>query len=319
VTTAETRSPAAARAWRAATVDHPIRWRRTLPAESLAVLQAELRRLRERPVPLPQLCPDPEALAVLRRDLRPALGDLEQGRGFVILRGLEPGWTHDQSKAAYWLVGCALGAPFEQNVQGTLLYDVRDTGRQVSEGVRFSVTNADSSFHTDNSFGDTVLDYVGLLCLQAAKSGGVNQMVSGYTAAEVLRRRSPGLYEILCRPFHVDRRGGVRPGESPTARVPVFLREGEELLVRYLRYWIHEGHARAGEPLTADQERALDLLDEVLQHPELRVEFSLEPGDMFWLNNRWTLHNRTAFEDHPESERRRHLVRLWVRRPPASP
>jgi len=31
-------------------------------------------------------------------------------------------------------------------------------------------------------------------------------------------------------------------------------------------------------------------------------------------NNRWTLHNRTAFEDHPEPERRRHYVRLWLQR-----
>jgi hypothetical protein len=35
---------------------------------------------------------------------------------------------------------------------------------------------------------------------------------------------------------------------------------------------------------------------------------------MLFVNNRWLLHNRTAFADHPEPERRRHLVRLWLRR-----
>jgi hypothetical protein len=35
---------------------------------------------------------------------------------------------------------------------------------------------------------------------------------------------------------------------------------------------------------------------------------------LFFLNNRWILHNRTAFEDHPGPELRRHLVRLWLRR-----
>ena len=39
----------------------------------------------------------------------------------------------------------------------------------------------------------------------------------------------------------------------------------------------------------------------------------LRPGDMFFSNNRWILHNRTAFEDHLEPERRRHYVRLWLK------
>ncbi len=50
----------------------------------------------------------------------------------------------------------------------------------------------------------------------------------------------------------------------------------------------------------------------MLNHPGLRAEFSLEPGQMCFVNNRWVLHNRTAFQDHPDPERRRHLVRLWL-------
>jgi alpha-ketoglutarate-dependent taurine dioxygenase len=73
------------------------------------------------------------------------------------------------------------------------------------------------------------------------------------------------------------------------------------------------GQEKAGQPLTTAQVRALDLLDRVLGDPGLRAEFSLKPGDMFFINNRWIFHNRTAFEDHPDPERRRHLVRLWLR------
>jgi alpha-ketoglutarate-dependent taurine dioxygenase len=190
---------------------------------------------------------------------------------------------------------------------------VRDTGQDVASGARFSVTNAESSFHTDNSFGDTVLDYVGLLCLYTARSGGLSQVVSGHAALAELRGARPDLLEVLCRPFHVDRRGGTRPGEAPTVRVPVIELRPDGPLFRYLRYWIEAGHRKAGEPLTAEQALALDALDEVLNRPGLRVEFDLRPGDMYFLNNRWLLHNRTAFADHPEPERRRHLVRLWLR------
>jgi hypothetical protein len=116
--------------------------------------------------------------------------------------------------------------------------------------------------------------------------------------------------------FHVDRRGGVRGGEAPTARFPVFQNDaaGDALVVRYLRYWIEAGHEKVHQPLTPAQRHALDVLDRVLNRPELRVEFDLKPGDMYFINNRWTLHNRTAFEDHPDPERRRHLVRLWLKK-----
>jgi alpha-ketoglutarate-dependent taurine dioxygenase len=213
----------------------------------------------------------------------------------------------------YWVVGQLLGEPTAQNVQGTLLYDVRDTGQDVAYGARFSVTSAESSFHTDDSFGETVLDYVGLLCLTTAKSGGLNQNVSGHAVVEELSRSDPDVLAVLERPFHVDRRGGVKPGEAPTVRRPVIAREGRGLLFRYLRYWIEAGHEKAGEPLSAEQVHALDALDRVLGRPGLRVEFALQPGQMFFINNRWILHNRTAFEDHAEPDRRRHYVRLWLR------
>ena len=77
-------------------------------------------------------------------------------------------------------------------------------------------------------------------------------------------------------------------------------------------YWIEAGHVRAGEPLTPAQVDALDALDGVLADPGLRVEFGLRRGDLFFVNNRWVLHKRTGFEDHPEPGRRRHLIRLWL-------
>jgi alpha-ketoglutarate-dependent taurine dioxygenase len=246
--------------------------------------------------------------------LAPARHDLELGRGFVILNGLPAAELSGRAAtASYWLIGQLLGNPFAQNVQGTLLYDVRDTGQDVAAGARFSVTNYESSFHTDNSFGDSILDYVGLLCLKTAQSGGISQNVSGYAVHNAMLQEFPDLLQILYQPMHVDRRGGFREGESPTVRRPVIAWDGSELIVRYLRYWIEVGQEKAGQPLTPEQRRALDTLDAVLARPELRVEFALEPGQMYFINNRWILHNRTAFTDYPELARRRHLVRLWLK------
>jgi hypothetical protein len=37
-----------------------------------------------------------------------------------------------------------------------------------------------------------------------------------------------------------------------------------------------------------------------------------QPGDVQLVHNHTLLHDRTAFEDWPEPERKRHLMRLWL-------
>jgi alpha-ketoglutarate-dependent taurine dioxygenase len=129
-----------------------------------------------------------------------------------------------------------------------------------------------------------------------------------------LARTDPAILAALGRPYHVDRRGGVRDGEAPTVERPVVDLGGDEPLFRYLRYWIEAGHRKAEVPLEGEALQALDRLDETLRRPDLHAEFSLHAGDILWLNNRWLLHSRTAFQDHDEPERKRHLVRLWLER-----
>jgi len=43
------------------------------------------------------------------------------------------------------------------------------------------------------------------------------------------------------------------------------------------------------------------------------ASIDFEQGDIQFLHNHVILHTRTAFEDWPEPERRRHLLRLWLR------
>ena len=48
---------------------------------------------------------------------------------------------------------------------------------------------------------------------------------------------------------------------------------------------------------------------------------NLLPGEVQFLNNRAVLHARTDYEDHPQFERRRFMMRLWLMVPdwPAAP
>jgi alpha-ketoglutarate-dependent taurine dioxygenase len=304
-----------ARAWRATTLDLGTAWYYPLSERCRAALDETNEKLRQEPRPVTQLRVDETPCAACAEDLQPVRHALESGRGFAIIGGLPcERYTDAEQQAAYWLLGQLLGRPVEQNVQGTLLYDVRDTGQDVRYGARFSVTNAETGYHTDNSFGDAVVDYVGLLCLRPAKTGGLNQVVSVYSLHNELLARQADALAVLYQPFHFDRRGGLRPGDAPTVQFPIFHWDGAGLVCRYLRYWIEAGHDKAGRPLTAEQTAALAALERVATEPALRAEFGLKPGDMFFVNNRWILHNRSAFTDHDEPGRRRHYVRLWLER-----
>jgi alpha-ketoglutarate-dependent taurine dioxygenase len=304
-----------ARAWHARSIDDRSTWYYRVPERCLAALDEAIRHLRREPCPTTTMRATDWLDAGCHADLAPAQSALESGRGFVIIEGLPlDRYSSAELQAGYWLVGQLLGRPMQQNVQGTLLYDVRDEGKDVRYGARFSVTSAETGFHTDNSFGDRVIDYVGLLCLQTARRGGLNQVVSGYTLHNELRQRYPEELATLYQPFHFDRRGGLRPGDAPTVMFPILHWDGHGLVCRYLRYWIDAGHDKAGQPFTAAQTHALAVLDRTLREPDLQVEFGLKPGDMFIANNRWLFHNRSAFEDYDEPGRRRHYIRLWLER-----
>ena len=236
-----------ARAWTTTSIDDSSYWYYPVPDACMRAF--EQMRHREGPTPGAPLAADQRSACAAA--LAPVLSALEMGRGFAIIEG--PDLPPEEARLLYWIIGQSLGRPFEQNVEGVMLYDVRDTGQDLSKGARFSVTSYESSFHTDNSFGTDILDYVGLLCLNTAKSGGRSQVLSGYAVHNELLHYHPDVLAMLYQPVHVDRRGGVRDGESPTIQFSVIARHaGErcELLFRYLRYWIEAGHEKIGQPLT---------------------------------------------------------------------
>ena len=301
-----------ARAWTAATVGPPDAWHFAVSDDCVSELRSYLTGLERDGRPLTEIQVD-EALPVCRRAIQPLRAALVSGRGFVVVDGVPmAAGDRDVARTVYWLLGQLIGEPFEQDIEGTLLYDVRDTGESVTTGSRFSATNAESSFHTDNAFGPRLPDIVGLLCLQTAKSGGQSQLLSAHSVHNALLRYSPDVLETLYGPFLFDRRGQIADGESPVSEHPVFHWDGRELTQRYMHYYIEVGHHRLQRPLTREQTSALDALQSVLREPDLRVEFELQRGQMLFTNNRWILHNRTAFEDSEDVDQRRHYLRLWL-------
>ncbi len=57
---------------------------------------------------------------------------------------------------------------------------------------------------------------------------------------------------------------------------------------------------------------ALNLFDKLANDPDFYLSMKLESGDMQFAHNHTLLHDRMGFEDWPEPERRRCLLRLWL-------
>lgn len=302
------------RAWWKGSIDDSAAWYYPLSDDFLSNSERIRREVQGRDLPTTEISRQGVSIDYGGECLQPVLEALRSGRGFAIVNRVPVnGYTPEAAQSMYWMTGEYLGTPMEQNIEGTLLYDVRDTGENVTQGARFSVTNAESTFHNDNAFGEPLPDIVGLLCLRTAKSGGQSQLVSGYALHNELLENHPDVLETLYQRFYFDRRGQFRAGDSPTSHFPVFRWSHGELTLRYLYYYIQVGHKRAGKPLTAKQNGALEVVEALLRRPDFRVEFSMQPGQMLFTNNRWILHNRTAFEDDADPARRRHYVRLWLR------
>ena len=231
------------------------------------------------------------------------------GRGFALLRGLPvERWPMRMAATAFFGLGTHLGRALSQNAQGHVLGHVRDLGlRSDDPKVRIYQTAERQTFHTDSC------DIVGLLCLHTARAGGDSALVSSSLLWNELRRRRPDLARRLLAPMATDRRGEEQPGELPFFSIPVFNFHAGRMSAIYQRQYIDSAQRHAQAPRLAPEDiEALDLLDTLADDPSLHFLMRLEPGDIQLVHNHTLLHDRTAFTDWPEPERRRHLLRLWL-------
>ena len=259
---------------------------------------------------------EPPPLPIFAPRLRGILDEVLNGRGFVLIRRLPvESWTRRQAAIAFLIIGAQLGNLRMQNAEGHLLGHVRDLGRSSDDpNTRIYQTRERQTFHTDSC------DVVGLLCLQTAKSGGLSSLVSSTTIFNEMRRRRPDLLRVLMEPIETDRRGEVPEGGKPYFNIPVFNYHERLVSTIYQRQYIESARRFPGvEPLSPLQIEALDLLDQLANDPQLNLMMELQPGDIQFVHNHTILHDRTAFEDYPEPERKRHLLRLWLAPPAARP
>jgi Taurine catabolism dioxygenase TauD, TfdA family len=301
-------------AWYGSDLRNQTGWIEQLSEAEIAEVDRAVKELENSSVDLTSININDVRLSILGPRLLQLLDEVLSGRGFVLIKTLPvERWTRREAAIAFLVIGVHLGNLRMQNAEGHLLGHVKDLGRSsLDPTARIYQTRERQTHHTDSC------DVVGLLCLRSAKAGGLSNLVSSTTIFNEMRRRRPDLLRVLLEPLETDRRGEVPEGSKPYFSIPVFNWYDGMLSAIYQRQYIESARRFSGvAPLSHIQIQALDLFDELANDPFLNLEMELQPGDIQFVHNHTILHDRTAFKDFPEPERKRHLLRLWLAPPNA--
>ncbi|MEU0485115.1 TauD/TfdA family dioxygenase [Streptosporangium sp. NPDC006013] len=238
--------------------------------------------------------------------------ELDSGPGFVLVRGLRVEHYSDALSAAiFFVLGLHLGVPMRQNELGDLVDHVLAT----SDKTRADPTALGSKIRDGLDFHSDSSDVVALMCLRSAKEGGASSLVSGATLYnEVLARRAE-LAHLLLEPWYFDWYKQDHDAPAPYYTSPIVSYVDGTFSIYAGSKIIFSAQDYPDVPrLTDEQVELLHLLDEIAGEPGIALDMDFRPGDIQWLLNYAALHSRTAFVDWPEQGRRRHLLRLWLRR-----
>ena len=236
------------------------------------------------------------------------------GNGFFILDGTCFAHFSDECvKEVFRIISTSLGQLYVQNIKNEKFVIITDEGKSMKTGGRYHQTKEGGSFHTDSPQWSQVPDFVGLLCIRPAKIGGKSKFVSAYTIHNQIVKSHPNFLHTLYENFHFDKRSEFKENESPTTFEPIFKYENSELKFRYLRNYIDDGQKLVNQPLTNEQNHILDELDKIIHDEKFAVSYDLQKFDMSFFNNHRIVHGRTSFEDFTDHDKKRYMVRVWIK------
>jgi hypothetical protein len=232
--------------------------------------------------------------------------ELNDGRGLVMIHDFPIDRLDAEGIAiAYMGLGSYLGDKMVQNKQGHVLGHVKDLGADYEGSGRAYNTKAELRFHSD------ACDYVGLLCLHSAKKGGESRVASSVTIYNKILQLRPDLAKVLTEDFYRSHLGEMNPGSLPYYKQPIFAFVDGYFSAVGAGVAIDKASSLPGvPPLSTAQKEAVQFYRDIVS--ELAVDIPFKPGDIQFLSNYVTLHSRREFEDWPEKEHRRHLLRLWI-------
>ncbi len=295
--------------WKASDLARREEWHHVFSDAELLDIDAALKQARASGKKLTEMTQEDFSLTILADSVPRWMEILNHGSGLLNLQGIPiDKYSAEDMSIIHWGIGTHVGTGVSQNAAGDLLSHIRDIGVNAHDrDTRLYKTNAELGFHSDGS------DIVALMCLKQSPWGGSNRIVSCAAIYNELLDRRPDLVPLLYQPFYWDNHNQQSVGQDPYFQMPICTYKNSLFRFFYIGWYIRNAQRFAAVPrLSADQVQLLNLIDEISYDPEFYVEFRQSPGDINYLKNASVLHMRTSFEDYPEPDRKRHLVRMWL-------
>jgi hypothetical protein len=257
-----------------------------------------------------------EQLQISLRDtdsIAPVAASLKQ-YGFALLTGLDKHNTRESTAAHLLSISEELGTVVAQSPRKEMIEDIRDYSDIDEKDERGYRSGGELTPHSDPP------TLILLHCLQPAKSGGDSYLVNVRTIHDRMANSDPELLEAMFQGFPHWCVEGQAGGPGPSTKLrPIFMMQDGQVSCAHYRPFVEQAAVALDEPLTPKQVAALDLFDRYANDPDVALRFRLAPGDTMILHNRTVLHARTDYEDWPESDKRRHLLRVWIDAPALLP
>jgi len=167
--------------------------------------------------------------------------------------------------------------------------------RSEINATNLAYTNLGLQAHTDNPYRDPVPTIQILYCLENSASGGDSTVVDGFNAAIRLKEENPDYFNLLSKYCARFEYSGAKGTHLKSRRPMIELSpDGELIAIRF--------NNRSAAPITdvpyEDMEsyyKAYRAFSNIINDPQLKVNFKLNPGECFIVDNTRVLHARTAY------------------------
>jgi len=278
----------------------------TAPLFSLLIgilaLEKPIAHVSQATFPLPSLSPPLRAEARI----------LQSGRGFFVLRGLQPdNYSVEDNIIIYAgvssYIGSVRGRQDTKIIDGikrsSMLNHIKDLSKTSVAGKigAPAYTTDKQVFHTDAG------DIVSLFSLNTAAKGGESKLASAWRVYNELATTRPDIIKTLSEDWDFD--GYGNPEKPYSSRPLLFHTEAtstspDHVVINYARRgftgFLHLPRSTSIPPITEAQAEALDALHFLADRFSLRLDF--QKGDVQYVNNMSIFHARNEFTDSPGQE-----------------
>ena len=184
-------------AWKGGDFVGDTSWIHHLSGSEIELIDSALAHVKARGLTFPDFTREDFPISELAPFLKPFADELENGRGFLLLRGLPvERYSDEDINTVYYGLGLHLGVPVRQNPRGDLLGTVMNVGDPKDKKTRVYETNLYLPYHSDPS------DVVGLLCVRKASAGGLSSLVSVAAIYNEILEKHPEYLGLYYRPMY---------------------------------------------------------------------------------------------------------------------